>query len=205
MDLLALYYADDTILMSESPSELQNALDELFNYCQKWKLKVNEDKTKILCLTKKRKNEPIFFYNNQKLENVKDFVYLGVTLTTNGISQKSVEARVLPTHKAIFSTLSMCRANELPIDLTLDLFHKIVAPCTLYGAEIYGFKNCNKLEVLQNKYLRYALKLKNSTPRLMLLGETGLLPLEFYIKIKMMSFWVSLISGIETNRYLVFL
>ena len=118
MDLLALYYADDTILMSESPTELQNALDELFNYCEKWKLKVNEDKTKILCFTKKRKNEPVFFYNGQKQENVKDFVYLGVTLTTNGISQKSVEARVLPTHKAIFSTLSMCRANELPIDLT---------------------------------------------------------------------------------------
>ena len=54
MKLLALYYADDTILMSESPSELQKSLDELFNYCQKWKLKVNEDKTKILCFTKKK-------------------------------------------------------------------------------------------------------------------------------------------------------
>ena len=208
LDLLALYYTDDTILMSESPDELQKALDELYNYCQKWKLKVNEDKTKILCFTKKRKNQPVFFYNNQKLENVKDFVYLGVTLTTNGISQKSVEARVLPTHKAIFSTLSMCRANDLPIDLTLDLFHKIVAPCTLYGAEIYGFnKHCNKLEVLQHKYLKYALKLKNSTSRLMLLGETGFLPLEFYIKIKMMGFWVSLISGdrdkISFQMYLV--
>ena len=51
LDLLALYYADDTIIMSESPTKLQNALDELFNYCQKWKLKVNEDKTKILCST----------------------------------------------------------------------------------------------------------------------------------------------------------
>ena len=138
---------------------------------------------------------------------MKDFVYLGVTLTTNGISQKSVEARVLPTHKAIFSTLSMCRANDLPIDLTLDLFQKIVAPCTLYGAEIYGHKNCNKLEVLQHKYIRYALKLKNSTSRLMLLGETGFLPLEFYIKVRLMSFWVSLISGdrekISFKMYLV--
>ena len=195
LELLALYYADDTIIMSESPSELQNALDELFNYCQKWKLKVNEDKTKIICFTKKRKDEPTFIYNNQKLENVKDFVYLGVTLTTMGISQKSVQARVLPTNRAIFSTLSMCRANELPIDLTLDLFHKIVAPCTLYGAEIYGFKNCDKLESLQLKYMKYALKLKNSTTTLMLIGETGFLPLEYHIKIKLIGFWVSLISG----------
>ena len=156
---------------------------------------MNEDKTKILCFTKKCKNEPTFLYNNQKLENVKDFVYLGVTLTTNGISQKSVQARISPSHRAIFSTLSMCRANELPIDLTLDLFHKIVAPCTLYGAEIYGFKNCSQLETLQHKYLKYALKLKNSTPTSMILGETGYLPLEYHIKIKIMGFWVSLISG----------
>ena len=152
-------------------------------------------KQKFYVSQKKRKNEPTFLYNNQKLENVKDFVYLGVTLTTNGISQKSVQARVPPTHRAIFSTLSMCRANELPIDLTLDLFHKIVAPCTLYGAEIYGFKNCSPLETLQNKYLKYALKLKNSTPTPMILGETGYLPLEYHIKTKMMGFWVSLISG----------
>ena len=53
MELLALYYADDTIILAESPDDLQNSLNELFNYCQKWKLKVNEDKTKILCFTKK--------------------------------------------------------------------------------------------------------------------------------------------------------
>ena len=195
MDLIALYYAEDTLILAESPADLQDSLHELFIYCQKWKLKVNEDKTKILCFTNKRKNEPTFFYNDQKLENVKDFVYLGVTLTNKGISQKSVQARIPPTHRAIFSTLSMCRANELPIDLTLDLFHKIVAPCTLYGAEIFGFKSCNQLECLQHKYLKYALKLKNSTSTAMLLGETGFLPLEYYIKIKMVGFWVSIISG----------
>ena len=61
LDLLALYYADDTILMSESPDELQKALDELYNYCQKWKLKVNEDKTKILCFTKKTEKSASLF------------------------------------------------------------------------------------------------------------------------------------------------
>ena len=81
-------------------------------------------------------NQP-FYIITKKLENVKDFVYLGVTLTTNGISQKSVQAKIQPTHRAIFSTLSMCRANELPIDLKLELFQKIVASCTLHGTEIY--------------------------------------------------------------------
>ena len=50
LDLLALFYADDTILMSENASGLQQALDELFIYCKEWKLTVNEDKTKIISI-----------------------------------------------------------------------------------------------------------------------------------------------------------
>ena len=73
--------------------------------------------------------------------------------------------------------------------------HKIVAPCTLYGAKIYGFKNYSQLETLQHKYLKYALKLKNSTPTSMIQGETGYLLLEYHMKIKMRGFWASLISG----------
>ena len=61
LDLLALYYADDTIIMYESPIKLQNALDELFNYCQKWKLKVNEDKQKFYALLKNAKTSQSFF------------------------------------------------------------------------------------------------------------------------------------------------
>ena len=195
MELLALYYADDTILMAESSKGLQNALDQLFNYCEKWQLKVNEDKTKIICFSNKRKVNVSFLYNEKQLEIVDTFVYLGVTLTRNGIDNKSVEARIAPTNRAIFSTLSMCRANDLPIDLTLDMFHKIIAPCTLYGAEIFGFKNVSKLETLQLKYIKYSLKLKNGTPTCMVYGETGFLPFEYYVKVRMISFWISLIAG----------
>ena len=75
------------------------------------------------------------------------------------------------------------------------MFHKIIAPCTLYGAEIFGFKNCSKLETLQLKYIKYSLKLKNGTPTCMVYGETGFLPFEYYVKVRMISFWISLIAG----------
>jgi len=46
--LLFLMYADDTVLLSESPAWLQVMLNELSNYCDKWKQSVNIDKTKIV-------------------------------------------------------------------------------------------------------------------------------------------------------------
>ncbi len=46
--LFLLLYADDTILMSESKSGLQDALDYFHQYCIQWKLQVNTSKTKVV-------------------------------------------------------------------------------------------------------------------------------------------------------------
>ena len=48
LKLYVLLYADDTIIMAESPKELQLALDALSEYCQTWKLNINISKTKII-------------------------------------------------------------------------------------------------------------------------------------------------------------
>ena len=198
LDLLALFYADDTILMSENASGLQQALDELFIYCKEWKLTVNQDKTKIISILNEKNSKmlnPKFFYDGKELEIVNEFNYLGVLLTQKGITNESVNARILPAQRTMFATLSKSKSIQLPIDLTLDLFNKTVSPCALYGAEVFGFNDCTKLETLQLKFLKYALKLKISTSTNMVYGETGFFPLEILIKIRMVSFWVSLITG----------
>ena len=48
MKLFTLLYADDTVLMAEIPTDLQNCLDSFASYCSKWKLNVNIGKTKIV-------------------------------------------------------------------------------------------------------------------------------------------------------------
>lgn len=44
--LLIILYADDTVLLSETPEDLQNQLNSFQLYCQKWKLEVNFEKSK---------------------------------------------------------------------------------------------------------------------------------------------------------------
>ena len=48
LKLFLLLYADDIVLFSNDQCDLQKSLDVLHNYCQKWKLKVNVNKTKIM-------------------------------------------------------------------------------------------------------------------------------------------------------------
>jgi hypothetical protein len=49
---LCILYADDTILMAESPNELQSQLDIYYEYCQYWKLTVNIKKNESLAIFK---------------------------------------------------------------------------------------------------------------------------------------------------------
>ena len=69
----------------------------------------------------------------------------------------------------------------------LNIFKKTVTPCMLYAAEIWGFNKVNSLEVVQNKFLKYALKLKTNTHTAMILLETGFLPVKVEVQVRMIN------------------
>ena len=46
--LSCLFYADDIVMLSESPQGLQAQLDILNSWCRKWRMEINQDKTKIV-------------------------------------------------------------------------------------------------------------------------------------------------------------
>ena len=47
-----LLFADDLTILSKSKYDLQKKISNLENYCEKWGLEVNLDKTKVMVLTK---------------------------------------------------------------------------------------------------------------------------------------------------------
>ena len=78
LKLLILLYADDTVLMAESPEELHMLLDAFDDYCTIWKLKVNVDQTKIMILSKGRQPQNLeFSLHGLEVEVVNSFTYLG--------------------------------------------------------------------------------------------------------------------------------
>ena len=197
INLLTLFYADDTIIFAESAIGLQFALEELQNYCEKWKLTVNEEKTKIMCITRGRcRNENYdFIYNGKELECVEEFTYLGICFTKNGLTNKTVAFMETAAKKAMFGFLNRCKKNHLPIEVQLDVFKKTVLPCMLFGGEMWGFNKSDCLEIVQKKFIKYALKLKSTTATATIYFETGYISTEYEIKIKMITFWVNLLTG----------
>ena len=106
--LNCLLYADDLVLLSESEKGLQFCLEQLNSYCSKWKLKINISKTKIIIFSKgKRKWSNFrFMINDQKIEVVENYRYLGVILTYNGNLKHAADQLCNEALKATFSLKS---------------------------------------------------------------------------------------------------
>ena len=50
--IFLLMYADDIVVFSETAEGLQNGLNCIYHYCQKWKLSVNTQKSKVMVFRK---------------------------------------------------------------------------------------------------------------------------------------------------------
>ena len=84
LNYVFLSYADDSVLISKSIFDLQNSLDSVHDYCQRWKLCVNIIKTKIVVFRKggMLSINDIWFYGDSILEVVEHFSYLVIMLSS---------------------------------------------------------------------------------------------------------------------------
>ena len=67
--------------------ELQTSLDLLLKYCNRWKLIVNVNKTKMMYFRKcgQLSRDTQFFYNGNIVELVRKFTYLSVVFSISGL------------------------------------------------------------------------------------------------------------------------
>jgi hypothetical protein len=84
LKLCILFYADDTVLMSETASNLQQSLDIFAEYICLWKRIVNITKTNVLIFSKGSMTKLNFLYNGVTIEKVKQFCYLCTIMSRNG-------------------------------------------------------------------------------------------------------------------------
>ena len=82
-----------------------------------------------------------FTIGDSNIEIVNNFKYLGVTFTYNGSFNNHIKAQRVLGNGAMFSVMNKIRRYNLPIDLQLDLFDKIIMPIILDGCEAWGVSN----------------------------------------------------------------
>ena len=203
MKLFLLLYADDMTIFSETAEGLQVGLDILEKYCDRWKLTVNTEKTKIMVFRKGGilPRNLKFYYKTNELEIVRSFSYLGIVFTTGGSFSCAQTTLAGQAQKAIYKLNSyLYKFSDISPKHVLDLYDKLVTPILNYGSEIWVFCKGTQIERVHMRFCKTLLGVKTSTQNNFIYGELGRINYQTRRYLIIIKYWLKVIQKTD-NKY----
>ena len=117
-----LRYADDTSLMAESEEELKSLLMKVKEESEKAGLKLSIQKTKIMA------SVPITSWQieGEKVETVKDFIFLGSKITVDGDCSHEILRRLLLGRKAMTDLDHVLKSRDITLSTKVHIIKATV-------------------------------------------------------------------------------
>ena len=106
-----LRYADDTTLLAESEEELKSLLRKMKEESVKASLKLNIQKKMIMA------SGPITSWqmDGERMETVRDFIFLGSKITTDGDCSHEIKRFLLLVRKAITNLCHILKSRDVTL------------------------------------------------------------------------------------------
>lgn len=109
----------------------------------------------------------------RNIEEVKEIKYLGCMLQKNGEAEKHLIERFRRTMVAMKLTWSIGeKLFKEDYSRRMKIFESLVGSIALYGAEVWGRRYDDKLDVIKRKYIKWILGLDKETLNYILMEET---------------------------------
>ena len=122
-------------MANSSDEDLQELVKIAERYARKWNFAFNTKKCKVLVFNSKGA-QPTVTLNNDRLEVVQEYKYLGVWLDEK-LNWKSHKAYVLAKAKKRAYTIFGFRVNKLlPVKVCVNLWEVLVRPILEYASEV---------------------------------------------------------------------
>jgi len=107
-----LRFADDIDLITESHKKLQELTNKVSESSKWFDLKINAEKTKVMVVGQQSRDMNIKL-ENERLEQVEDFTYLGSVMTADGKCVKDVKRRSGLTSAMVNKFSKLWRSNSI--------------------------------------------------------------------------------------------
>ena len=83
-------YTDDNAVVAVSQKRLQELMIRLSAVTKEYGMKINMKKTKMMCICRKGKNKVRLLIDDQQVEQVSQFKYLGSWMSDGGYATKDI-------------------------------------------------------------------------------------------------------------------
>lgn len=133
-----LRYADDTVVLTNSRNDLQHNLDKINEQCDKYGLRINTKKTKLMIISREEIIEEEILIRGEKIERVPKFKYLGCFIDENTNHETEIKKCRIEQARAAFMKMSkiLC-ARNVNLSLRTRLLKSYIFSILLYGAEAW--------------------------------------------------------------------
>ena len=124
-----LRYAGNCAPMAESEEKLKSLLRKVKEESEKFSLKLNIQKTKIMA------SSPITSWeiDGETVETVSDFNFLGSKITADGDCSHEIKRCLLLGRKVMTNLDSILKSRDITLPVKVSLVKAMVLPVVMYG------------------------------------------------------------------------
>ena len=180
--LSCLAYADDIVLLAENVKDLDKLLCALEKWCSRWRVLINMNKMNIMHFRRRQIKQSTFSFRvgNTVFETVDKYKYLGTTIGCFPNDGVITEELSKSGSRALRQIISKTKSNlDVGYKTFTRLFHSGVAPILDYGSGVWcigNSVNCEKLDKIEQREVKYFVGLPKNSPILTLTGDMGWTP-----------------------------
>ena len=142
--LSMLLYADDIVMVARNEQEMQILLDKLHDWCRRWRVLINTDKSKVVHFRNGRRERTEFQFKIGRniLELTEKYKYIGVIFTEKNDFTLNAENLARGGGRALGSVITKLRSlKDFGIKTYEKLFHlygvsRIIMLLTVFRIEV---------------------------------------------------------------------
>ena len=127
-----LRYADDTVLLSTTHGGLKEIIRSVKTYSEKQNLYLNANKTKIM-KTDKTQTEIDIKIENNTVEEIEEFEYLGSIISNNGDINKEIQIRMAIALQKTRQMRKLWHGTDK--NTKIRFLRALIFPIATYGSE----------------------------------------------------------------------
>lgn len=202
LELFLLLFADDIALLSTTPGGLQAQLNSLKVCCDRLKLTVNKNKTKVMVFRKGGflGEKEMWYFEDKMLEVVNKYCYLGFNFTTKLSYNIGTSHLVAKGKKAVYLVSRVVQnCKEMSPSTFFNIFDTKVLPILLYSSEIWGYQRLDQVERVHMLACKRFLGVPLKTPNKMVYSELGRYPLFINSSVRCIKYWFKVLQ-MEPHR-----
>uniref|UniRef100_A0A8D8VL77 Craniofacial development protein 2 n=2 Tax=Cacopsylla melanoneura TaxID=428564 RepID=A0A8D8VL77_9HEMI len=154
-------YADDTVIFADTAEGLQTLMNKVAVISRKYGLEVNTSKTKVMIISKERISNVAFTINDQHVERVPAYTYLGTMLNEQWDQSQEIKIRIVKARAAFNQMSKLFKTHNLNIDFKIRLLRCYIFSILLYGVESWTLTKATakRLEAFEMWTYRRILKI----------------------------------------------